>query len=170
MRFRLLFFASILANIIAGSSLHAQWTNLSTSQVLNVSDTTITQYTFSEDHKSVYILDAKYIIRKFDLESGIKLWEKDVKKQDYGGRTIAQVRLSQGGDKYLVASNMMYDTTFITVKDIETEKELIVFNKYCECSLFFALNSKYLYQFQNNLTISNGGALLLYKLDRKSVL
>ncbi len=114
-------FIITLSILICAEPLSAKWKDQGNYQKVTVSDTTITQYVFSDDGQSIYTLDARNVIKKYDIASGNLAWQKDIAKRDYGSYKLGLVTLSIDGDEYLVATKN-YDSLFVTIRNLEDDE------------------------------------------------
>lgn len=80
----------------------AEWQKDGELEWLNISNSAIKQYVFSQDGKSIYVLDSSNVFFKYDIETGKMLWIKNLTSAKYGNYTFDGAKISEDADYYLV--------------------------------------------------------------------
>lgn len=106
-----------------------QWETVGDLEKIRVSDTTILQYVLSQDGKSIFVLDYNYILKKFDVETGIMVWNKELTKLAQNGKNLAHAAIGVEGNNYALCFGTKDNpyNTLILIKDIETDSLLTTF-------------------------------------------
>lgn len=105
-----------------------QWDQVGNLERIKVSDTTILQYVISKDGKSIYVLDQNYILRKFDVGTGTKVWSKNLRPSDSTNKTFYSVSIGQEGENYVIWHKLPShpERSLFYFRDIETDSLLAI--------------------------------------------
>jgi len=92
----------LLSIIIINSISYAEWQKDGNLEWLKISNSAIKQYVFSQDGKSVYVLDTSNVFFKYDIERGSQIWMKELGTLQYEDYTFEGACISEDADYYLV--------------------------------------------------------------------
>lgn len=110
-------FSFIIINYVAV----AEWQKDGNLEWLNISNSAIKQYVFSQDGKSIYVLDSSNVFFKYDIETGKMLWIKNLASAKYADYTFNNARISEDADYYLVWFVKDIYTLRVQLRDLEKD-------------------------------------------------
>ena len=99
----------------------AEWQKDGELEWLNVSNSAIKQYVFSQDGKSIYVLDSSNVFFKYDIETGKMLWIKNLASAKYGNAKFQGARIGEDAVQYLVWFAGENYKNYIQLRDIEAD-------------------------------------------------
>jgi len=99
----------------------AEWQKDGELEWLNVSNSAIKQYVFSQDGKSIYVLDSSNVFFKYDIETGKMLWIKNLTSARYGNAKFQGARIGEDAVQYLVWFGGDNYKNYIQLRDIEAD-------------------------------------------------
>ncbi len=150
-----IYFILILSLIIINSKSYAEWQKDGNLEWLKISNSAIKQYVFSQDGKSIYVIDTSNVFFKYDIETGKMQWIKNLTSAKYENYAFDGAKISEDADYYLVwfvSDNSKY---FIQLRDIETDNIIGAFQltssfndvypTFHDKGFTFVFNSAYIY-------------------------
>ncbi|HRT67198.1 MAG TPA: hypothetical protein P5216_00490, partial [Bacteroidota bacterium] len=84
----------LLSIIIINSISYAEWQKDGNLEWLKISNSAIKQYVFSQDGKSVYVIDSSNTFLKYDIETGKMQWIKNLTSAKYEDYAFAGAQIS----------------------------------------------------------------------------
>ncbi|HRS01341.1 MAG TPA: PKD domain-containing protein [Bacteroidota bacterium] len=116
-----IYFILLLSIIIINSISYAEWQKDGNLEWLKISNSAIKQYVFSQDGKSVYVIDSSNTFLKYDIETGKMIWIKNLTSAKYEDYAFAGAQISEDADYYLVWFVKDKYTFSMQLRDIEKD-------------------------------------------------